>query len=190
MPKSKKALDSGQAPGGKAGKLTEQQELFCQEFLKHLNATHAYKAVYKCADSTADANGPKLLGNARVSARIAELKAARNKRLQITQDQVLELLWNRCNAKLSDLMEWDNNKITLKSSKELKKRGLDNVTEVTIRETKFGTDKSVRLKDDGIALGVLVKHVGLFDRNKDDDSADRESFFGELLGTIGKLQKR
>ncbi len=89
-------------------KLTPKQERFVQEYLVDLNATQAaIRAGYSA--KTADHIGPELLGKTCVSEAIAAAKAARMKRLEITQDQVLQ--WHidqyRINAKTYGKTEFD-----------------------------------------------------------------------------------
>ena len=54
--------------------MTERQKLFCDEYLIDLNATRAYKAVYKNIknDGVARKNGSRLLTNADIKAYISE----------------------------------------------------------------------------------------------------------------------
>jgi phage terminase small subunit len=61
---------------------------FVSEYLIDLNATQAaIRAGY--SENTAEVQGPRLLGNVRVQAAIAEATEQREKRTQITQDYVL-----------------------------------------------------------------------------------------------------
>lgn len=56
------------------GKLTEKQKRFADEYLIDLNATRAYKAVYKNvkSDSVASQSGSRLLRNVKVKSYIDE----------------------------------------------------------------------------------------------------------------------
>lgn len=73
--------------------LTEGQERFAQEYLVDLNATGAYARAYpKAKRKSCEAAGPRMLGNVRVSARIAELQAVRAARTEVTQDYVITRL--------------------------------------------------------------------------------------------------
>ncbi len=74
--------------------LTDKQKLFADEYLIDLNATRAYKAVYKgCKkDETARVNGSKLLTNTNVAEYIEQRMKDREKRTEITQDKVLNEL--------------------------------------------------------------------------------------------------
>lgn len=84
--------------------LTEKQKLFADEYLIDLNATRAYKEVYKSCkkDETAKANGSRLLTNANLVAYIDERMIERQKRTEISQDNVLKELAAIAFAKASD----------------------------------------------------------------------------------------
>lgn len=57
--------------------LTENEELFCQEYCKRFNATRAYMSVYRCEYSTAAARGCRLIQKDSIRQRIKELKKER-----------------------------------------------------------------------------------------------------------------
>ena len=74
-------------------KLTAKQQRFCDEYLIDLNATQAaIRAGY--SEKNADKIGSELLGKTRVAEYIAERKADRMARTEITQDMVLRELAN------------------------------------------------------------------------------------------------
>lgn len=81
-----------------AGKLNEKQEAFCREYIIDLNATQAaIRAGYSA--KTAQEQSSRLLSNAMVSDRVAELKAERAQRTQIDADWVLtaaKRVYDRC----------------------------------------------------------------------------------------------
>lgn len=71
--------------------LTDKQARFCEEYLIDLNATQAaIRAGY--SEKTANEQGARLLANVSVQEKIAELKAERSKRTEITQDSVIQEL--------------------------------------------------------------------------------------------------
>ncbi len=74
--------------------LTDKQKLFADEYLIDLNATRAYKAIYKnCkSEDVAAVNGNRLLRNAKVAEYIEQRMKEREKRTEITQDKVLKEL--------------------------------------------------------------------------------------------------
>jgi phage terminase small subunit len=70
-----------------------KQERFVEEYLIDLNATQAaIRAGYSA--KTAEAQGSRLLSNVNVSALVAEKRAARSARTNITQDYVLESIFS------------------------------------------------------------------------------------------------
>lgn len=89
-------------------KLTGMQELFCQEYLKGLNATQAaIRAGY--SKKTSRQQGAQMLRDDKIAKRIAELQGVRSERTEITQDWVLTSLKEvaeRCMEKVP-VMEFD-----------------------------------------------------------------------------------
>jgi len=84
--------------------LTEKQKLFADEYLIDLNATRAYKDAYKSCkkDETARVNGSKALTNTNIKSYIDERMIERQKRTEISQDNVLKELAAIAFAKASD----------------------------------------------------------------------------------------
>lgn len=68
----------------------QRHELFSKEYLKDLNATRSYRAVYKCSVKVAEASGCRLLGNVKVQQRISELVDKRAKKLEVTAESLLD----------------------------------------------------------------------------------------------------
>lgn len=68
--------------------LTAKQEMFCQEYLKDLNATQAaIRAGY--SEKAAKEQGSRLLTKANIQERVSELKSIRSDRVAIDADWVL-----------------------------------------------------------------------------------------------------
>lgn len=90
-------------------KLTEQQELFCQEYIVDYNATQAaHRAKYKHPAS----QGPRLLKNVDVLARVRAIQKERFDKLALTQEAVLLNLlevYDRC-MQAKPVVEWDYQK--------------------------------------------------------------------------------
>ena len=81
--------------------LTIKQEKFCIEYAKTGNAQTAYfNAGYNCKESTANANGCRLLKNPEVKARLAEIAAeAKNNAIadiQEMQEKLTSILRQEC----------------------------------------------------------------------------------------------
>jgi phage terminase small subunit len=74
-----------------ADKLTPKQDRFVAEYLVDLNATQAaIRAGY--SKKTADVQGPRLLGNVRISDEITRRRTAISEKLEITQEWVIKKL--------------------------------------------------------------------------------------------------
>lgn len=86
--------------------MTEKQKRFADEYLIDLNATRAYKAAYPNVkkDITAATNGGRLLRNAEVKNYVDERIKDREKRTEITQDNVLKILWDIATADPNEII--------------------------------------------------------------------------------------
>lgn len=161
--------------------LTNKQKLFADEYLIDLNATRAYKAVYKSCkkDETAAAAGARMLRNVKVAEYIQQRMKDREKRTEITQDFVLQELYAIASAKGSDfaqvvdepivlngsyVMDPDTGK--LKTYKSVEVVPTDKLPEdkqkaiAGIKEGKYGIEVSTC--DKVRALELLGRHLGMF----------------------------
>ena len=76
--------------------LRAKQQRFVEEYLVDLNATQAaIRSGY--SKKTAEQQGNRLLGNAKVAADIASSQASRSERTGITQDYVLGIITDAIN---------------------------------------------------------------------------------------------
>lgn len=91
------------------GKLSAKQEMFCREYLVDLNATQAaIRAGY--SERSARANGPRLLTNADVAARVKELQEERMQQLGLDAYWVLKRLKDISDRAMQaePIVEWDH----------------------------------------------------------------------------------
>ena len=97
--------------------MTEKQKVFADEYLIDLNATRAYKVAYPTVknDDTAAQAGSRMLRNVKVAEYIQKRIQERQKRTEITQDQVLNELAAMAFADVAEAVE-----IRLKPSDKLK----------------------------------------------------------------------
>lgn len=84
-------------------KLNEQQERFCRAIVEGMNQRDAYVAAgYKTTtEGATDANASRLLSDAKITARIAELRAPIAKKFEITTDFLATELLNVWKASIS-----------------------------------------------------------------------------------------
>jgi phage terminase small subunit len=87
-------------------KITDKQKVFVDEYLIDLNATRAYKAVYKTvkSDEVAAAASARMLRNVKVQNYLEQRMKDREKRTEITQDMVLQRWWDIANADPNEIM--------------------------------------------------------------------------------------
>ena len=79
--------------------LSVKHKAFCDEYLANgMNATQAYKSVYKTNDKVSEASASRLLLNVKVKEYIQEQQETTAQRLQITKEELL-----------NDLVEIKNN---------------------------------------------------------------------------------
>lgn len=76
-------------------KLSPKREAFVQAFMRLNNQRHAYMEAYNCEnckETSIDVAASKLMRDAKVSLRLAELQAAAQKRNEITVDTITAML--------------------------------------------------------------------------------------------------
>lgn len=136
-------------------KLTDKQKRFVAEYLVDLNATAAARrAGYK------DPNiGRQLITKNNVSAEIAKRRETLQKKLEITQETVLQELAAIAFANGTDFATVGRNGlVSLTPTDELSEQKKKAVA--SIKEGQYGTE--VKLHDKVRALELLGKHLGIF----------------------------
>lgn len=117
--------------------LTAKRELFAQHVAAGLSQAEAYRqAGYSVANmrpNTLYIEAVRLASNPLVSQRIAELRAAAAESAVMSAAQVQEKLSNIAAARLSDVVSWDNNGVTVIPSEDLPKHVLDAVQSVKVK---------------------------------------------------------
>lgn len=135
-------------------KLTDKQERFCEEYLIDLNATQAaIRAGY--SPDTAGAIGSENLKKPEIHARVAEMKAERSQRTEITADYVLTGLKEvaeRCMQRKAVMVFDPVDKVMVQAQEEQEDGKMANVWTFD----SHGANK---------ALELLGRHVGLFEKD-------------------------
>lgn len=159
---------SGEAKNSVSGKLTTQQELFCQEYIIDYNGTRAaIRAGY--SEKTADVQASKLLRNVKVLARIRAIQKDRLEKLAVTQESViLNLLevYDRC-MQAKPVLEWDCNEHKMVETGE------------------YTFDSKGALK----AMEMIGKHLAMF-TNKVEHSGTVNTGNTELTAILEQLKAR
>ena len=139
-------------------KLTPKQARFVEEYLIDANGTQAaIRAGYskRSAKVTASQN----LSKANVAAAIAENRAARSVRTQVTADDVVQRLQLLASAELPNAAKWDEDSVTVFNSDTLSP-----AERAAVRSVKMGQyGPEIKLSDPAPYLRMLGEHTGLFE---------------------------
>lgn len=87
--------------------LNHKQILFCEEYIKTLNATKSYLGVYKCKYNTARTEGSKLLAQANIQKYIEERLAKTEKKKIADADEILTFLTDTLRGKVKDQLGFE-----------------------------------------------------------------------------------
>ncbi|MDF2906826.1 MAG: terminase small subunit [Herbinix sp.] len=187
--------------------LTDKQKLFADEYLIDLNATRAYRAVYKNvkSDEVAAAASARLLRNVKVAEYIEQRMKDRSKRTEITQDFVLNELFAIAKAKGTDFAQIVEEKIIqnghyiidpdtgqMKTLQVVKVTPTDKLSEdkqkaiAGIKEGKYGIEVSTC--DKVRALELLGKHLGMF-KDKVEVSGQLDTGTEKLNSILDQIKK-
>lgn len=143
------------------GDLTKMQRLFVAEYLKDLNATQAaIRAGYSA--KTADRIGPELLGKTCVAMAIQKAMQKREKRIEVSQDDVIRELSRIAFGDLRDAVKWGPGGVALKDSSGLTSDQAAAISEVAETGTKGGGSQRIKRHDKVKALELLGKHLGMW----------------------------
>lgn len=186
-------------------KLTAKQQRFCDEYLIDLNATQAaIRAGY--SKKTANEQGARLLANVSIQKYIETRKKDRKKRIEITQDRVVEELSYIAFAKASDyakviekdaMVEVEGNMIPVldEDGNPVKYRTVEPILTDELTEEQKRAIATIKRGRDGFeikpydkvrALELLGKHLGMF-TDKVEVSGDTSNPFAGL--TTEELKK-
>ena len=144
--------------------LTEKQRLFCLYYVRWFNATKAYQKAYSCDYFTAAANGPRLLGNARIKEEIQRIKDAKIKQTMYSTEDYFQKMIDIAYSDVTDYLSFgqeeaqDKNGNTFMMNVINLKESCD-VDGTLIQEVKQGKDGiAVKLVSKEFALKWLDKH--------------------------------
>ena len=144
--------------------LTEKKRLFCLYYVRWFNATKAYQKAYSCDYFTAAANGPRLLGNARIKEEIQRIKDAKIKQTMYSTEDYFQKMIDIAYSDVTDYLSFgqeeaqDKNGNTFMMNVINLKESCD-VDGTLIQEVKQGKDGiAVKLVSKEFALKWLDKH--------------------------------
>ena len=162
--------------------LTEKQATFVQEYLIDLNATQAaIRAGF--SPGSAARYAVDLLNKTHVAEAIRTAMQERNRRVEISQDRILEELARIAFGDLRDAVTWGKEGVKLKESAELTEDQAAAISEVGETVTKEGGSTRIKRHDKVKALELLMRHKGMLN--------DKLNINGELnVSALGKGRER
>lgn len=144
--------------------LTEKQRLFCLYYVRWFNATKAYQKAYSCDYFTAAANGPRLLGNARIKEEIQRIKDAKIKQTMYSTEDYFQKMIDIAYSDVTDYLSFGQEEVHDKNGNTFMMNVINlkescDVDGTLIQEVKQGKDGcSIKLVSKEFALKWLDKH--------------------------------
>ena len=146
--------------------MTAKQQRFCEEYQIDLNATRAaIRAGY--SPKSAKTNGPRLLENAGVRARVEAMMARLSRRTGVSSERVVRELARVAFASMPDVA--DMRTATLRPEATEDDRAA--IASVRVKDGDVFTEREIRMCDKVRALELLGKHLGMFTDNVRVDGA-------------------
>jgi len=145
--------------------VNDKHERFCQEYIIDLNG---YKAAVraKYSEKTARSKASQLLTKVNIQERIAELKAIRSERTQVTQDMVIKELLILALSDFEDygeiVKEYGIDRLKLKLFKDMNPGATRAIKSISEHVTKDGVQLKFKLHGKEKAIELLGKHIGMF----------------------------
>jgi phage terminase small subunit len=166
----------GQVASGGRG-LTPRQDAFCLYYLEMGNASEAYRRAYEVRPATkpetVHRNAHALLRSAKITARLAQLRAGLRRRYEVAIDRLVEEFARLAFSNVADLIDWDSaavtrdpksgeivataDRVTLKADAPRSAWTAVHSIEITERGVKL------RMHDKTAALDGLARHLSFFD---------------------------
>jgi len=144
-------------------KLTAKSAAFIEYCLVDPNYTKAAIAA-GYSPRTASAMAYKLVRHPSVKAELARRRAQQAKKMEITQEKVLQEIARVAFANMGDFASWGNGLCILKPSLDVDAKVVESVKVDTQGNV------SIKLHNKLKALDMLCKHLGLYEETKDESA--------------------
>ena len=175
--------------------LSEQQNRFCEEYLKDLNASKAaMRAGY--SEHTSAEQGSRLLTIVKVQMKVQELMEARSKRTKIGADRILKELFHIATVDISAAYDDNGHLLPVKKIPRAIRRAIaaikvfDEFEGFGRDRVKVGEVREVKFNDKIRALELLGKHLKLFTDKVEHSGADGAPMVLITLPDNGRDQKK
>mgnify|MGYP003595538843 CR=1 FL=1 len=166
--------------------LSAKHEAFCREYIKDFNGTQAAaRAGY--SERTSNEQSSRLLANANIQARIAELQSERSERVQIDADYVLRRLHEIDQLDVADILTDAGDFLPIKQWPKAWRISLSaiDIQIINSGDTEAIT-KKVKWPDKIRNLELLGKHIGVnaFAEKQVAQSDDLASSISKLIDKL------
>jgi len=146
--------------------LTNKQQRFIEEYLVDLNATQAaIRAGYSA--KTAGVIGYENLTKPQIKEALAEARQKLAERTAVSAERVIREYARLAFVDPRSIFTWGPGGVAVKDSAELSADDAVCVLEVSHEVTEAGTKVRVKVHDKKAALEALAKHLGLFEKDKE-----------------------
>lgn len=136
--------------------LEEKQQLFVREYIRDLNGTKAAIRAHYAEDS-AHVQASRMLSYAKVQNAIVELKAQRNKQLNVDAGYVLQRLLDVDQLDVADILD---NSGAIKPVNEWPKEWRQNISSFEVASDEQGTSVAkIKFPDKVKNLELIGKHI-------------------------------
>lgn len=208
--KKKKAAESEVEQVIENSDLTDKQRLFCICYIRSFNATKAYQKAYEVDYLTAAANGPRMLGNARVKKEILRLKKERLNREFLSESDIFQKYMDIAFADITDYLKFGTEEVPVMAmygpvkikdpatgeEKQLTKTvntvhfkessGVDGTILAEVRQGKDGA--SIKLSDRMKALQWLSDHMDMGTEEQKAKIAQMKAQTDKLTGNNQEIE--
>ena len=208
--KKKKAAESDGEQVIENSDLTDKQRLFCICYIRSFNATKAYQKAYEVDYLTAAANGPRMLGNARVKKEILRLKKERLNREFLSESDIFQKYMDIAFADITDYLKFGTEEVPVMAmygpvkikdpatgeEKQLTKTvntvhfkessGVDGTILAEVRQGKDGA--SIKLSDRMKALQWLSDHMDMGTEEQKAKIAQMKAQTDKLTGNNQEIE--
>lgn len=148
-------------------KLTPKQRAFVKEYIIDFNATRAaIKAGY--SENRASEIGYQLLHKTTVQEAIRIETEARNRRVEINQDRIVQELEVIALSKITDYAEVKGNKVKVKDTDQMDQDNIAAISEIKEGKDGIGIKTHDKLK----AIELLGKHMGMWKDEKQETNTN------------------
>ncbi|MDR0575632.1 MAG: terminase small subunit [Tannerella sp.] len=166
MAKKAKKAEKGAKTVEKGLKLTAKEEIFCYQYVLHLNATKAcILAGY--SESSARVAGSRMLTKANIQRKINSLRSNLSDTAEIS---ALRILKEHEKIAFSDAGQLRDGWMSMKDFNSLTPEQKSVIQEISTRETKFGEEVKIKVFDKQRSLEAISTMLGFSEPEKKDIS--------------------